>query len=66
MALYYYLVGYVGKLEEIYVDLVKKYMWIELENMWIWLENMLEQGCFTSHLLSFDNNKVLKIINWIC
>jgi len=27
---------------------------------------MLEQGCFTSHLLSFDNNKVLKIINWIC
>ena len=24
---------------------------------------MLEQGCFTSHLLSFDNNKVLKIIN---
>ena len=28
--------------------------------------NMLEQGCFTSHLLSFDNNKVLKIINWIC
>jgi len=22
--------------------------------------------CFTSHLLSFDNNKVLKIINWIC
>ena len=29
-------------------------------------QNMLEQGCFTSHLLSFDNNKVLKIINWIC
>jgi len=28
--------------------------------------SMLEQGCFTSHLLSFDNNKVLKIINWIC
>ena len=27
---------------------------------------LLEQGCFTSHLLSFDNNKVLKIINWIC
>ena len=27
---------------------------------------MLEQGCFTSHLLSFDNNKVLKIINWTC
>ena len=27
---------------------------------------MLEQGCFTSHLLSFDNNKVSKIINWIC
>ena len=27
---------------------------------------MLEQGCFSSHLLSFDNNKVLKIINWIC
>jgi len=27
---------------------------------------MLEQGCFTNHLLSFDNNKVLKIINWIC
>jgi len=27
---------------------------------------VLEQGCFTSHLLSFDNNKVLKIINWIC
>ena len=27
---------------------------------------MLEHGCFTSHLLSFDNNKVLKIINWIC
>jgi len=24
------------------------------------------KGCFTSHLLSFDNNKVLKIINWIC
>jgi len=35
----------------------------------IWIDNMspvLEQGCFTSHLLSFDNNKVLKIINWIC
>jgi len=30
------------------------------------LRHMLEQGCFTSHLLSFDNNKVLKIINWIC
>jgi len=30
------------------------------------LFNLLEQGCFTSHLLSFDNNKVLKIINWIC
>ena len=30
------------------------------------LTSMLEQGCFTSHLLSFDNNKVLKIINWIC
>ena len=29
-------------------------------------EEMLEQGCFTSHLLSFDNNKVIKIINWIC
>ena len=29
-------------------------------------KNLLEQGCFTSHLLSFDNNKVLKIINWIC
>jgi len=29
-------------------------------------EKVLEQGCFTSHLLSFDNNKVLKIINWIC
>jgi len=28
--------------------------------------SMLEQGCFTSHLLSFDNNKVLKIINSIC
>jgi len=28
--------------------------------------NVLEQGCFTNHLLSFDNNKVLKIINWIC
>jgi len=28
--------------------------------------SMLEQGCFTSHLLSFDNNKVLKIINWTC
>jgi len=28
--------------------------------------HVLEQGCFTSHLLSFDNNKVLKIINWIC
>jgi len=28
--------------------------------------DLLEQGCFTSHLLSFDNNKVLKIINWIC
>ena len=27
---------------------------------------LLEQRCFTSHLLSFDNNKVLKIINWIC
>ena len=27
---------------------------------------VLEQGCFTSHLLSFGNNKVLKIINWIC
>jgi len=27
---------------------------------------MMEQGCFTSHLLSFDNNKVLKIINWTC
>ena len=27
---------------------------------------VLEQGCFTSHLLSFDNNKVIKIINWIC
>jgi len=27
---------------------------------------VLEQGCFSSHLLSFDNNKVLKIINWIC
>ena len=27
---------------------------------------LLEQGCFTSHLLSFDNNKVLKIFNWIC
>jgi len=24
------------------------------------------KGCLTSHLLSFDNNKVLKIINWIC
>ena len=24
------------------------------------------KGCFTSHLLSFDNNKVLKIINWVC
>jgi len=24
------------------------------------------KGCFTNHLLSFDNNKVLKIINWIC
>jgi len=31
-----------------------------------WRHNLLEQGCFTSHLLSFDNNKVLKIINWIC
>jgi len=30
-----------------------------------WAE-VLEQGCFTTHLLSFDNNKVLKIINWIC
>jgi len=30
------------------------------------LTYLLEQGCFTSHLLSFDNNKVLKIINWIC
>jgi len=30
------------------------------------LSPVLEQGCFTSHLLSFDNNKVLKIINWIC
>ena len=30
------------------------------------LKDVLEQGCFTSHLLSFDNNKVLKIINWIC
>ena len=29
-------------------------------------QGLLEQGCFTSHLLSFDNNKVLKIINWIC
>jgi len=29
-------------------------------------KTLLEQGCFTSHLLSFDNNKVLKIINWIC
>jgi len=29
-------------------------------------KRLLEQGCFTSHLLSFDNNKVLKIINWIC
>ena len=27
---------------------------------------MLDKECFTSHLLSFDNNKVLKIINWIC
>jgi len=27
---------------------------------------LLEQGCFTSHLLSFDNNKVIKSINWIC
>ena len=27
---------------------------------------VLEQGCFSSHLLSFDNNKVLKVINWIC
>jgi len=27
---------------------------------------LLEQGCFSSHLLSFDYNKVLKIINWIC
>ena len=24
------------------------------------------KGCFTNHLLSFDNNKVLNIINWIC
>ena len=30
------------------------------------MQDVLEQGCFTSHLLSFDNNKVLKIINWIC
>jgi len=29
-------------------------------------KKVLEQGCFTSHLLSFDNNKVLKIINWTC
>jgi len=31
-----------------------------------WMILLLEQWCFTSHLLSFDNNKVLKIINWIC
>jgi len=29
-------------------------------------KTVLEQGYFTSHLLSFDNNKVLKIINWTC
>ena len=29
-------------------------------------EECWNKACFTSHLLSFDNNKVLKIINWIC
>ena len=42
----------------------KKWLWHRRLGHAIW--RLLEQGCFTSHLLSFDNNKVLKIINWIC
>ena len=38
----------------------------EMFSWWKTKMYMLEQGCFTSHLLSFENNKVLKIINWIC
>ena len=40
--------------------------YIELTKYQMVRLTLLEQGCFTSHLLSFDNNKVLKIINWIC
>jgi len=41
------------------------FLWCQFAtHLWQWI--VLEQGCFTSHLLSFDNNKVLKIINWIC
>ena len=43
------------------------WVWGDEETLgWGRSSTMLEQGCFTSHLLSFDNNKVLKIINWIC
>ena len=42
--------------------------WVEMLRPMKEFENftLLDKGCFTSHLLSFDNNKVLKIINWIC
>jgi len=30
------------------------------------MQNMLEQNVFNITLKSFDDNKVLKIVNWIC
>ena len=32
----------------------------------IWVPNVGTKGVSQNHLLSFDNNKELKIINWIC
>ena len=37
--------------------------------MYMWLlgvEDVGTKGVSQNHLLSFDDNKVLKIINWIC
>ena len=50
---------------------LSKYMfnhmcWDIKENNGAKKRRLLEQRCFTSHLSSFDNNKVLKIFNWIC
>jgi len=47
-----------------YVKLVKDF-WVRAE-VYFHMLNRPTKGVSQNHLLSFDNNKVLKIINWIC